>query len=86
MHDEQDSLVFPNFWIGIHNPLMPSAAVKVGMMCACGQRLLMMDADGATQVSDLELLEAKLFEISGVLLQCSCKGLLFTLTLFSWAL
>jgi dolichyl-phosphate beta-glucosyltransferase len=37
------------------------------MLCARGQRLLMMDADGATKVSDLERLEAKLAEIS------SCK-------------
>lgn len=34
------------------------------MLCARGQRLLMMDADGATKVSDLERLEAKLAEIS----------------------
>ena len=38
-------------------------AVKSGMLCARGQRLLMMDADGATKVSDLERLEAKLAEI-----------------------
>lgn len=35
-------------------------AVKVGMLCSRGQRLLMMDADGATQVSDLERLEERL--------------------------
>lgn len=39
-------------------------AVKSGMLCSRGQRLLMMDADGATKVSDLERLEAKLAEIS----------------------
>ncbi|EFN51845.1 hypothetical protein CHLNCDRAFT_27604 [Chlorella variabilis] len=39
-------------------------AVKSGMLCSRGQRLLMMDADGATKVSDLECLEAKLAEIS----------------------
>lgn len=33
------------------------------MLCSRGQRLLMMDADGATKVSDLERLEAKLAEI-----------------------
>lgn len=49
----------------IQNSFKPTAAVKTGMMCACGERLLMMDADGATQVSDLELLEAKLSGISG---------------------
>lgn len=38
-------------------------AVKSGMLCSRGQRLLMMDADGATKVSDLERLEAKLAEI-----------------------
>ncbi|KAL4854070.1 Dolichyl-phosphate beta-glucosyltransferase [Chlorella vulgaris] len=35
-------------------------AVKVGMLCSRGQRLLMMDADGATQVSDMERLEERL--------------------------
>lgn len=40
------------------------SAVKSGMLCSRGQRLLMMDADGATKVSDLERLEAKLAEIS----------------------
>lgn len=38
-------------------------AVKAGMMCARGEQLLMMDADGATRVSDLERLEAKMKEI-----------------------
>lgn len=28
-------------------------AVKVGMLSACGKRRLMVDADGATQFSDL---------------------------------
>lgn len=45
-------------------PLFLPGAVKSGMLCARGQRLLMMDADGATKVSDLERLEAKLAEIS----------------------
>ncbi len=40
------------------------------MLCARGQRLLMMDADGATKVSDLERLEAKLAEISSELRAC----------------
>ncbi|KAL4439689.1 hypothetical protein ABPG75_002690 [Micractinium tetrahymenae] len=39
-------------------------AVKSGMLCSRGQRLLMMDADGATKVPDLERLEAKLADIS----------------------
>lgn len=38
-------------------------AVKAGMMCARGQNLLFMDADGATRVSDVELLEAKMKEV-----------------------
>ncbi|PSC74459.1 Dolichyl-phosphate beta-glucosyltransferase [Micractinium conductrix] len=38
-------------------------AVKSGMLCSRGQRLLMMDADGATKVSDLERLETKLAQI-----------------------
>ena len=36
------------------------AAVKAGMLAARGEALLMMDADGATQVRDLERLEAAL--------------------------
>jgi len=32
-------------------------AVKVGMLSACGKRRLMVDADGATQFSDLSMLE-----------------------------
>ncbi len=35
-------------------------AVRRGMLCARGEFCLMMDADGATRVSDLELLEAAL--------------------------
>mmetsp|Transcript_22815 Transcript_22815/g.58481 ORF Transcript_22815/g.58481 Transcript_22815/m.58481 type:complete len:339 (-) Transcript_22815:91-1107(-) len=35
-------------------------AVKEGMLSARGQRILMMDADGATKVSDLDKLEEKL--------------------------
>lgn len=44
-------------------------AVKSGMLCSRGQRLLMMDADGATKVSDLEKLEARLAQISS---ECGC--------------
>lgn len=39
-------------------------AVKAGMLCARGSNLLMMDADGATRVSDLEKLETKMEEIT----------------------
>ncbi len=35
-------------------------AVKRGVACARGEAVLFMDADGATRVSDLELLEADL--------------------------
>lgn len=40
------------------------AAVKAGCLCARGQRVLFMDADGATKVSDMERLEARLGEVS----------------------
>ena len=46
------------------NKPLAMCAVKSGMLCARGQKLLMMDADGATKVSDLERLEVKLAEIS----------------------
>ncbi|KAL4450575.1 hypothetical protein ABPG77_000931 [Micractinium sp. CCAP 211/92] len=49
-------------------------AVKSGMLCSRGQRLLMMDADGATKVSDLERLEAKLAEISMTALRANKAG------------
>ena len=39
-------------------------AVREGMLIARGQSCLFMDADGATRVSDMELLEAALQEIS----------------------
>lgn len=39
---------------------MQGAAVKAGMLAGRGEALLMMDADGATQVRDLERLEAAL--------------------------
>ena len=39
---------------------MQGAAVKAGMLAGRGEALLMMDADGATQVRDLERLEATL--------------------------
>ena len=42
------------------------------MLCSRGQRLLMMDADGATKVSDLERLEAKLADIASERLRCRC--------------
>ena len=35
------------------------------MLCARGERLLMMDADGATRVSDLEMLEERLAALVG---------------------
>lgn len=38
-------------------------AVKAGMLVGRGERLLFMDADGATRVSDLEKLEAALKSI-----------------------
>ena len=38
-------------------------AVKAGMLVGRGERLLFMDADGATRVSDLEKLEAALASI-----------------------
>ncbi|EIE18009.1 hypothetical protein COCSUDRAFT_21059 [Coccomyxa subellipsoidea C-169] len=40
-------------------------AVKAGMLAGRGERLLFMDADGATRVSDVEKLEAALATISG---------------------
>eukprot|EP00898_Chlorokybus_atmophyticus_P008536 jgi/Chlat1/8684/Chrsp88S08063 len=40
------------------------AAVKKGMMSARGQLLLFMDADGATEVTDFEKLEAAIQEIA----------------------
>ncbi|BDA51359.1 Dolichyl-phosphate beta-glucosyltransferase [Coccomyxa sp. Obi] len=40
-------------------------AVKAGMLVGRGERLLFMDADGATRVSDVEKLEAALATISG---------------------
>eukprot|EP00744_Colponema_vietnamica_P007900 GILI01011312.1.p1 GENE.GILI01011312.1~~GILI01011312.1.p1 ORF type:complete len:321 (+),score=87.49 GILI01011312.1:204-1166(+) len=39
------------------------AAVKAGMMYARGELLLMVDADGATKISDLERLEAEIRRI-----------------------
>ena len=38
------------------------------MLCARGGRLLMMDADGATRVADMERLEARLADITS---ECS---------------
>jgi dolichyl-phosphate beta-glucosyltransferase len=38
--------------------------VKEGMLSARGQHILMMDADGATKVSDLDKLEEKLSGLS----------------------
>jgi dolichyl-phosphate beta-glucosyltransferase len=35
-------------------------AVKRGMLCARGERCLMMDADGATKFSDLDMLDSAL--------------------------
>jgi dolichyl-phosphate beta-glucosyltransferase len=42
------------------------------MLCSRGQQLLMMDADGATKVSDLERLEAKLADIISERLRSCC--------------
>lgn len=44
--------------------LLQGYAVRAGMLVARGQRLLFMDADGATKVGDLEKLEAELQRIS----------------------
>lgn len=41
------------------------AAVKAGCLVARGRRVLFMDADGATRVSDMERLEARLAEMGG---------------------
>lgn len=49
-------------------------AVKAGMLCARGSNLLMMDADGATRVSDLERLEAKMDEITRTSRKSSGEG------------
>lgn len=38
-------------------------AVKRGMLAARGEYCLLMDADGATRFSDLEMLEAELDKI-----------------------
>jgi len=38
-------------------------AVKRGMMCARGQYLLMVDADGATKFADIDKVEAKLISV-----------------------
>jgi dolichyl-phosphate beta-glucosyltransferase len=38
-------------------------AVKAGMLCSRGTNLLLMDADGATRVSEVEKLEAKMKEL-----------------------
>ncbi|KAL6055005.1 dolichyl-phosphate beta-glucosyltransferase [Balamuthia mandrillaris] len=38
-------------------------AVKRGMLCARGEYILMVDADGATKFSDIERLEAKLKKV-----------------------
>jgi len=38
-------------------------AVKAGMLCSRGANLLLMDADGATRVSEVEKLEAKMKEL-----------------------
>jgi dolichyl-phosphate beta-glucosyltransferase len=35
------------------------AAVRKGMLCSRGQLLLMLDADGATKITDLEKLESQ---------------------------
>lgn len=50
-------------------------AVKVGMLCSRGQRLLMMDADGATQVSDMERLEERLADGIGEAACVAQRGL-----------
>jgi hypothetical protein len=52
-------------------------AVKSGMLCSRGRRLLMMDADGATKVSDLDRLEAKLEEISSERAWVLCRDQVF---------
>lgn len=39
-------------------------AVKRGMQVARGELLLLMDADGATRVSDMEKLEAELARVA----------------------
>ena len=41
-------------------------AVKRGMMISRGERMLLMDADGATRLQDLELLEVELSKIETV--------------------
>lgn len=46
--------------------LLQGYAVKAGMLVGQGERLLFMDADGATRVSDVEKLEAALATISGI--------------------
>ena len=55
-------------------PARITPAVKSGMLCARGRRLLMMDADGATRVSDLERLEARLEQISSELIPSCQRG------------
>ncbi len=49
----------------INTLLLQGYAVKAGMLAGRGERLLFMDADGATRVSDVEKLEAALATISG---------------------
>ena len=39
-------------------------AVKAGVLIARGQKILFMDADGATRVSDVEKLEAELSKVA----------------------
>jgi dolichyl-phosphate beta-glucosyltransferase len=38
------------------------AAVRKGMLCSRGQLLLMLDADGATKITDLEKLESQILQ------------------------
>lgn len=40
-------------------------AVKAGVLCCRGATVLMMDADGATRVSELEKLEGKMKDLTG---------------------
>ncbi|MCO5594147.1 hypothetical protein L7F22_048168 [Adiantum nelumboides] len=40
------------------------AAVRKGMLCARGELLLMLDADGATKITDLEKLETEIKEVA----------------------
>lgn len=45
---------------------MQGFAVKAGMLMARGQQLLMMDADGATRVSDLGKLQEQLSKLARI--------------------